>query len=756
MKKVLKISLFAVVGLALFLAVAAGFLLATCDDDDYGRGLVLLVDQLTDYRLELADSCTVNLSATPVFSAASLRIFRPGRSESLSFRNVNITLFPVALLHGHVKAKVTGLVDEKKTLAWLLPRELYALNSVEFSGLVTAGSSMLKLQRVRVRGHSPRGAVLDLTGGGVINDFSAPQPFSRLDFFVKVKSPVSGDFAGYLPDGLPELGPVQGSLRLINRSPRDLAVKDLKLDFTAGGSMQLHVEGGIARVPVDPEVVNSGIDLDITLKAPQTASLTVLVDRSLPELGPVNISASFLGSKKKSQVRNFNISTGIAGSLQIKAAGQFEFGDFTVDKHVPLQKINLSGSLNAPAGSELLPAVVEKGWKVPESGPLAVTFQLYGDREAIKLAEFSGSVGRSRLSAALELFLAGKRPRLSGLVTIQTVHLDDFFPHHAALLTTELEEQSGDVLPAEGKTDKKPSSRSTGYFDQKPLPLSWLRQCGCDVDIDVSVARLLDDTGRGEILYGLDIAIKLENRKFSLDPFSFGYEGGYVKARLLIDDRGSVPKLSFTGVADDLDLVQALRWVGFSSPLTGKVTLDADLRSRGETVHELVANLGGRFEAALEKGRIPTHTLALVAVDMLGWSFRRTVMKNKYVDLSCGVIGIQADRGVLSCRALLDAPNIVITGAGSIDLGNETCDLILNPKKKRKFWAVVTPVTIKGPLRDPDVRAIPVTSVAILSGGALLVPQFFLPAIGLNYLWEMVSKDKNGVKSPCFERLHQQ
>jgi hypothetical protein len=69
MKKALKVSLFAVVGLALSLAVAGGFLLATCDDNDYARGLVFLVDKLADYRLELDDSYTVNLSSTPVFSA---------------------------------------------------------------------------------------------------------------------------------------------------------------------------------------------------------------------------------------------------------------------------------------------------------------------------------------------------------------------------------------------------------------------------------------------------------------------------------------------------------------------------------------------------------------------------------------------------------------------------------------------------------------------------------------------------------------
>lgn len=755
MKKALKISLFAVVGLALSLAVAGGFLLATCDDNDYARGLVFLVDKLTDYRLELDDFCTVNLSSTPVFSAQSLRIFRHGHPESLSFHNVDIKFFPTALLHGHMKAEVAGLVNERETLTWLLPRELYALNSVDFSGLVAVGASMLTLKNFKVRGRSPRGAVLDLSGKAKISDFSAPQPFSSLDFLIKVASPVSGDFAGYLPDGLPELGPVRGSLRLVDRSPRDLAVKDLKLDFTAGGTMQLHVEGGIARIPVDPEVVNSGVDLDITLKAPQTASLTIFVDRSLPELGPVNISASFLGSKKKSQLNSFVISAGMVDNVRLKVAGQFEFGDFTVGGRIPLQKINLDGSINASAGV-VLPVGIEKGWKVPRSGPLAAVFQLHGDGKVIKLEDFSGNIGQSSLTGVLELFLDGKRPKLSGLVTVQTVHLDDFFPHFAVSSATGEKGEADDVLPCGKKTAETLSFWSPPSFYQKPLPLAWLRQCDCDVDVDISVARLLDDAGQSEILHGLDVAMKLDKNDFALDPVSFAYEGGYVKARLLIDDHGIVPKLSFAAVADDLDLVQALRCLGLRSPLTGKVTLDTDLHSQGGTVHELAVNLGGRFEAALEKGRIPTHALALVAVDMLGWSFQRTVMKNKYVDLSCGVLGIQADQGVLTCKALLDAPNMLVTGAGSIDLGNGTCDLVLNPKKKRKFWAVVTPVTIKGPLRDPHVRAIPVTSVAILSGGALLAPQFFLPAIGLNYLWEMVSKDKNGVKGPCFERLRQQ
>jgi len=749
----MKIFLFAIVGLLVLLAVAAGFLVTTCESDDYCRGLVYLVDKLTDYRLELDHSCTVNLSSTPEFSAATLKIIRPGRPGSFVFRRVRVKLLPAAFLHGHLQAEVAVLVDERETLKWLLPRELYALNSIEFSGLVTAGTSMLKLQKVRARGRSPRGAVLDLAGGGRIDDFSAPQPFSRLDFFIKVASPVSGDFAGYLPDFLPELGPVHGSLRLVDLSPQDLAVRDIKLDFAASGSMQLHVEGGIAKIPVDPEVVNSGIDLDITLKAPRTAPLAVFAGRSVPELGPVIISGSLRGSKKSLQIENLDLATGVPDRLQCRLSGRVELGDLTVEPGVPVRNIDLAGSAAAPAGGELLPVEAEKNWKVPPSGPLAATFQLHGDGDAVKLAEFSGSFGRSRLSADLVFFPAGKPPRLNGLVTVQTVYLDELFPRLASLPAAGSPEKMDGPLPGGergGQTDEKSSSPPVVFFSRKPLPLAWLRQRFCDVDVDISVARLLN--ADQEVLHSLDMAVKIEDSVFSLDPVSFGYEGGYVKASLLIDG-GTVPQLSFIGAADDLDLVQALRCLGLSSPLTGKVTIDADLHSCGGSEHELAANLEGHLGVVLENGRIPTHILSLVAVDMLGWSFQRTVMKNQSVDLSCVVLGIQANQGMLQCKALLDAPNMLVNGTGSIDLGKETCDLVLKPKKKRKFWALVTPVTIKGSLRNPDIRAIPMTSTAILTGGALLMPQFLLPAIGLNYLWEMISKDKNGVKSPCFERL---
>jgi hypothetical protein len=131
-------------------------------------------------------------------------------------------------------------------------------------------------------------------------------------------------------------------------------------------------------------------------------------------------------------------------------------------------------------------------------------------------------------------------------------------------------------------------------------------------------------------------------------------------------------------------------------------------------------------------------------------------MNEKYTEIQCGILALKAEKGVLKSRVfMLESANLMVTGAGTVDLGNEICDLVLSPKKKRKFWAVVTPVKITGPLQDPHIITIPAKKAALLSGGILLAPQFVLPALGLDYLWEMVSKDKSGVKSPCFEYLEQ-
>ena len=649
-------------------SAALAFVNLTFDDENYRQGLVDLVNSLTDYHVEIEEPFTFRLSRESQLAAGVVKIRLPGESEKLVFRKVNLGLTPAALFKGELRLELSSRVDDPASLKWLLPEGLYPLQTVDFVGELTTGRNGLWVRDFKAWGTNPQGMEVKVVGSGLIDDFSQLQPFSRLDLLINVVSPKSRSFKDFLPEGLPELGPVRGSLRLISVSDSELGVEDIALDFGEPENFSLKAEGRIARIPLAPGTINSGIELILVSRAAQSEDLNTLLKFSLPELGAIAISSRIQGSSQDFQVNDL--------------------------------KLNFA---------------------------------------------------RTLIEADLKVSLAGKVPGVSGKVVTPVLYLDDFLPQLLVAQASQAELATGNSDLSEESLAKNLKRES--FFSHDPFPvLGTFHEIDCDIDVSIDKV-----VGFQELLRDFKLGVEIKDAILSIDPVTFLFDGGYVKASLLMDDVEGVPEIALKCAVDDLDLVKALGTFDLSSPATGTLTVNVDLQSRGVSPHEMVSNLKGRFEAALEKGRVPSHMLNLVATDMLGWSFRRTLMKQNYADISCGILGLKADKGVLECRTfILEAPSLRITGAGTVDLANELYDLTLYPRKKKKFWATVTPVTIKGPLQKPKVRAIPVKTVALLYGGSLLAPQFFLPAIGLNYLWEMVSKDKDGIQSPCFEHLQSQ
>ncbi|MEA1922531.1 MAG: AsmA family protein [Pseudomonadota bacterium] len=668
MQKILKILFFLPLVLIIILTAVLGFAYLTFDDDDYRKGLVSLVNNLSDYQIEIEEPFKLQFSRRPALTAAGVKLKLPGEPEALRFRDIDIVLTPAALLRGELELEVAGLVDDRATLEWLLPQELYILNRVKLSGQVTATGARLRINDFKARGSNPQGLDVEVAGGGLIEDFSAMQPFSQLDLLIKIVSPDSRSLKGYLPDDLPELGPTRGSLRLVGVSPEALGVEDIALDFGSDDRFSLRAEGRIGKIPLAPGTINSAIELKLKGLASRTEDLNKLLDISLPETGIIMCSGRLQGTSNELLFKKFKLNFG---------------------------------------------------------------------KNALE-ANFTGS-------------FAADRPKFSGQVKAQKLYLDDF-----PLKSSTLPEAESKAPLEPGAATAKPAKKNFNQeplFSRQPFSLEALRKFDCDVDIDISVEQVL---GFKDVLKDFEIGLKIHGDRLNIDPVSFVFEGGYVKASLLMDELAAGHEVALKGALDDLDLVETLSMFGVDSVVTGKLTITVDLHSHGLSPYELATNLSGNLDMALEGGQVPSHTLNLIATDMLGWSFRRMLMKKKYADINCGILSLMAESGVLGCRAfILESPNLRITGAGSVDLIDETCDLVLYPKKKKNFLAIVTPVTIKGDLQAPKVRAIPARKAALLYGGSLVVPQLFLPAVGANYLWEMVTKDKGGVQSPCFEYLHQ-
>jgi AsmA family protein len=96
--------------------------------------------------------------------------------------------------------------------------------------------------------------------------------------------------------------------------------------------------------------------------------------------------------------------------------------------------------------------------------------------------------------------------------------------------------------------------------------------------------------------------------------------------------------------------------------------------------------------------------------------------------IRCGVIDFAAQKGTLESRSVfIDTTQVLITGRGTVNLGDEKLDLSLqgDPKKIR-FFRLRTPITLHGTLLHPSVGVKPQNLLAqagvAAALGTLLTP----------------------------------
>ncbi|MBW1645229.1 MAG: AsmA family protein [Deltaproteobacteria bacterium] len=744
MRRAAKIIFFTLAGLLAVTAVTAGLYLASLKDEDYRRGIAALVNRFTDYQLAIDRPFTVNFAGRPTLRADRVRLILPDKEKSqLVFRQVLLKLRLRPLLHGCLDLEVAARCTDRQSLHFLLPKELLAVTDLKLAGRLETDGHRLTLEGLQVQGRNDQGLQIDASGRGRIEDFSASQPFHTLDLRIEVNSPDSYSLRGYLLDGLPELGPVRGRLRLTALSSTDLAADNIDLTFGSGDDFHLRVQGKIAKIPVDPDIINTGLEFKLAARLATTAELARLLGRPLPELGPLTASTVFSGSKKESRLEQLTVSVGRPEALHGEITGAVQLGDVNAEPASILRHLELAAFFTAPGGSRVPLSTTEAGrhWQVPAAETMTLGFTLAGNPGDLRLENLTLQGGRTTITGSLTSAWQTDAVHFAGTLATGVLYLDDFLPAAAEQSAPTGKDSSSSGSQAGGQT-------TAPLFSREPLPLTGLPEL--DGRLEIRADKIVV---RGEELQDLRVTIKTAARKLDIDQASFVYQDGFFRARLTLDASGEIPLFNLECTTDDLDLETINRNYQLDLPVAGKITAASKLHSRGRSPHELAANLQGHFQMALEDGLVKRDLLSLVAIDLLGWSFDQAMLKKKYGVINCSILDLEAVDGVLFCRAfIVESPNLVITGKGSIDLGAETCKLVIYPKKKRKFWATVTPVTIKGPLRQPAVRAIPAKKAAIITGGLVLVPQFFLPAVGVNYLWEMLSKDKD--KSRCLEYLH--
>jgi len=591
---------------------------------------------------------------------------------------------------------------------------------------------------------------------------------------------------------LPDLGNMDGRLS-VSGSQRAIALSDIRLTTVSPKGLETVTTGKVGHIGLEKDKILKEASVQFSARAPDISAVPLFSDLHLPELGPFQLTAQVRDRRNGLDVETFEIHNGIQEKTTFRMHGHINHlvsleheamdlqADFDADSqpwletylHRSLSKsprfegsvrlarsdgllridafkistaefgglsLQATGTANPSADipqinvQMILEAGSPSAWgplfdvPMPRFGPLAVN-----GRYAIETNKhiFQGEtrIGNTRFQTEFRGAFSQQRPGMDLLISSPTVYLEDlgFYP----------EVQREEPVPQPASKIKKGGP----LFDESPLPLEGLKIF--DFSLSLAADKVL---GKNVTINQVGLDMLLENGRLLIGPSTINYSEGSMLYEASLDIASAKPKVVAKITAEDIDIDDLLSYLHEPLIFEGQLNLVVDLHSAGSSIKQIASGLTGELDVALENGRIQ-RIINLLAADALDFLFTAPV-KNSYTDLNCMVARMYFEDGNGDIQVLyLDTPAVRARGAGSVNLADETIDVVINPEAKRRLFKSSSPVRIQGRLGDPSIKKVPAKEAAILAG-QIFVPFVALPARALGYLWSLIRNDKDG-KSPC-------
>ena len=233
-----------------------------------------------------------------------------------------------------------------------------------------------------------------------------------------------------------------------------------------------------------------------------------------------------------------------------------------------------------------------------------------------------------------------------------------------------------DAKPA---SDKAPAAKSD---PNAPIDLSPLKQINANGELRIGWLKLAN-------VKSTNVRIKLdaENGVANLSPFSANLYEGSMAGALKVDARNT-PAISFKQDMKGIAIGPLLNDAINNDMLSGKGTLSVDVSTQGATVGALKKALNGKAAVNLADGAVKGID---IAGTLRGAKEKLNVLKSqgqtqvegdksKKTDFSEMVASFDIKNGVAHNDDLsMKAPLFRITGAGDIDIANETIAYLAKP-----------------------------------------------------------------------------
>jgi hypothetical protein len=133
----------------------------------------------------------------------------------------------------------------------------------------------------------------------------------------------------------------------------------------------------------------------------------------------------------------------------------------------------------------------------------------------------------------------------------------------------------------------------------------------------------------------------------------------------------------------------------------------------------------------------------MLSIDVFGWVVSKSgARQHPHMNLNCLVMTFAVRAGEVKSETFIsDGPRLSLGGQIDMNLGAETLDIVIIPTQKKRFFSSISPVTMKGPMKDPKVEAVPVKAALQEIGTMALLPGVVIPARAVGKLWSLLDDD---------------
>jgi uncharacterized protein involved in outer membrane biogenesis len=320
---------------------------------------------------------------------------------------------------------------------------------------------------------------------------------------------------------------------------------------------------------------------------------------------------------------------------------------------------------------------------LPRTPPFELRTRLAHDAGLWQIAKAQARIGKSRLAGDLRFDARTTPGRLTGTLSGARLAL-------------------ADLGPSVGAPARRPAARAPGdrVLPQRRFDLPALDRMNADVQVALDELDL--DTDLLAPLGRVRTHLVLQQSVLELRDLDATVAGGRITGSTRLDGTRDVAgwgaDLRLAGVRIDRWLQgNARRYVG------GVLSGELGLRGAGRSTAQILGSLDGRARFELRDGTLSHLVTELMGLDV-AQSLGVVIKGDSGLPLRCALADLQLQNGMAKIeRALIDNRDSTIRIAGSVNLREETVELVARTQPKDVSpLALRAPVTLTGRFSQPQ------------------------------------------------------